>query len=298
MINNDPLLQSRPAEPLSELTREVDVVQSTPSQLPKWLDAGLALMVWAVSVLCLLFVPLVLIIPYFLYRMLSGHQITAQMATDNTTLFLSILGVIPAHAVTFLVVWVVVTRFRRLPFWQTIGFDWPESWSPTKGFLLSAVIAVALLALGLLITKVFGGTKTQLDLLVESSAQARIATAIIAFATAPLVEELVYRGVLYSAFERAMGLPLAIAIVSFLFAAVHFVQYYNNLAVVAVITLLSICLTCVRAATGKVLPAFIIHLVFNGIQSVVLLIQPTEAPSTTPTTPGFHFLVSLFHRLI
>jgi hypothetical protein len=30
----------------------------------------------------------------------------------------------------------------------------------------------------------------------------------------------------------------------------------------------------VRAVTGKVFPAFIIHLVFNGIQSIILVLAP------------------------
>jgi hypothetical protein len=53
---------------------------------------------------------------------------------------------------------------------------------------------------------------------------------------------------------------------------VHVFQYRNNLAVIVVITLLSITLTVTRAITGKVLPAFIIHLVFNGIQSVLIVV--------------------------
>jgi uncharacterized protein len=301
VITNEPLLQSRPDESqgLPELTpTEIDTASPTQSPWLKWADVVIAGGVWFLSVLCLLFVPLILVIPYLIYRMLTGGQVSAEMATDSTALFLSILGVIPAHAVTFLIVWLAVTKFRKLPFWKTIRFEWPESWGTTKGFVISALIAVVLLAIGLLVTKIFGGNKTQLDLLIESSTQARIATAVIAFATAPLIEELIYRGVLYSAIERVMGIPLAVAIVSFLFASVHFVQYYNNLAVVGVITLLSISLTCVRALTGKLLPSFIIHLVFNGIQSVVLLLQPLDAASKTPTTPGVHSLISLLHRLI
>jgi hypothetical protein len=43
--------------------------------------------------------------------------------------------------------------------------------------------------------------------------------------------------------------------------------------VIAVITLLSITLTVARAVSGKVLPGFIIHLVFNGIQSVLIVLS-------------------------
>jgi membrane protease YdiL (CAAX protease family) len=83
---------------------------------------------------------------------------------------------------------------------------------------------------------------------------------------------LIYRGLLYRALEKAAGVGVAIGIVSLLFAGVHVFQYRNNLAVIVVITLLSITLTVTRAITGKVLPAFIIHLVFNGIQSVLIVV--------------------------
>jgi membrane protease YdiL (CAAX protease family) len=65
---------------------------------------------------------------------------------------------------------------------------------------------------------------------------------------------------------------IAIAVVSLLFAGVHVFLYRNNIAVITVITLLSITLTVTRALTGKVLPAFIMHLVFNGIQSVLIVL--------------------------
>ena len=52
------------------------------------------------------------------------------------------------------------------------------------------------------------------------------------------------------------------------------VQYYNNFGVIAVIAVLSIVLTVVRARTGKLLPSYIIHFVFNGIQAVLLVLAP------------------------
>jgi membrane protease YdiL (CAAX protease family) len=113
-----------------------------------------------------------------------------------------------------------------------------------------------------------------LDLLVESSIPARLATAFVAVFTAPLVEELIYRGVLYSAIERALGRGIAIFAVSLLFAGVHVFQYINNVAVITVITLLSFTLTFVRAYSGKLLPSFVIHLVFNGVQSLIIALAP------------------------
>jgi membrane protease YdiL (CAAX protease family) len=77
--------------------------------------------------------------------------------------------------------------------------------------------------------------------------------------------------VLYPAIEKAAGMTIAIITVSLLFAGVHVLQYKENIAVIVMISMLSIVLTVARAVTGKVLPSFIIHLVFNGIQSVLIV---------------------------
>jgi len=66
---------------------------------------------------------------------------------------------------------------------------------------------------------------------------------------------------------------VAIALVSLLFAGVHVFQYRNNIAVILAITLLSVTLTVTRAVTGSVLPGFIMHVVFNGIQSVFIVLS-------------------------
>ena len=134
---------------------------------------------------------------------------------------------------------------------------------------------------------------------------ARVATAIVAVAGAPLVEELIYRGVLYPAIERVAGLWPAIMIVSLLFAGVHVVQYRNNIAVIAIITLLSFTLTIARAATGSLIPSFLIHLIFNGIQSIMLVLSPflekhaDKTDQAVPAaTPGLVLVYHLFERII
>jgi len=230
---------------------------------------------WLASFLCLIFVPLVLVIPYVVYLMVQfGHLTAEELASNKTLLFLSILGVVPAHILTIGVAWAVVTHWGRYPFFETLGFSWPKSWGPLKGSLICVGLAIALLAVGGVITTFLGGAKTQLDLIIESSAATRITIALLSFLTAPFVEELIYRGVVYPAVARLTGAGWAIAIVSVLFAGIHYWQYKNNLGVILVITILSIVLTTLRAVTGSLLPPFMLHLIFNGLQSAFLLLQP------------------------
>ena len=241
--------------------------------LTAWRDVGVSLGVWFASVVLLLVVPLIYCIPYLVYRVAKfGPPSPEALASDKALIFYSVIGIIPTHMLTFVIVWLLITYGGRRPFWKNIEFEWPRNSSPLVVTLVSVLVATLLFLLALGVTSLYGERKTDLDLLIESSIYTRVATAFVAVATAPLVEEVVYRGLLYRTIEKAAGMGVAIALVSLLFAGVHVFQYRNNIAVIIVITLLSITLTVSRAVTGKLLPAFIIHLVFNGIQSVLIVL--------------------------
>lgn len=266
-----------------------EAIASEPFQLPapptpppivprtdlRWYRLLLAIGAWILSVVLLVFVPVIVAIPYVVYVWRTrGLPRPEALATDKTLLFVSILGIVPTHLLTLLLVWLVATEWRRRPFWKTIGFEWPESLNPLIGTTACVLIAATLFAMGAMVTSFWGGNKTDLDLLVESSIPARFATAFVAVFTAPLVEELIYRGLLYPAVENVLGKAVAICSVALLFAGVHVIQYKNNVSVIVVITLLSFTLTFLRAYTGKLLPSFVVHLVFNGIQSVIIVLAP------------------------
>lgn len=271
----------------------------------RWLEVVKAVLLWVLSVAMLIFVPVVLAIPYFIYTWINhGPPRPEALATDKTLILLSIVGTIFAHILTIGILWLFITEGRKRPFGQTIGFRWPTNMTPSISIMLCTLLALVLLGIGWAVTALWGGQKTQLDLIVESSMAARFVTALAAVATAPLVEELIYRGVLYSAFERAAGVAVAVVVVSLLFAGVHVFQYSNNIGVITVITLLSFTLTLVRAYTGSVIPPFIVHLVFNGIQSLILVLAPfidksilNDGEQVTPTTPGFEIAFQLIEKI-
>ena len=238
-----------------------------------WRDVTVGFGVWIASIFFLLILPLLYALPYLVLRVVKfGPPTPEALSSDKMLIFFSVLGILPTHLLTFVIVWLVVTYGGRRPFWQNIDFDWPRNMSPAATTLVSVLVATLLFLMAIGFTRLFGERKTDLDILIESSVYTRMATALVAVVSAPLVEELVYRGLLYRALEKAAGMAVAIGLVSLLFAGVHVFQYRNNLAVIAVITLLSITLTVARATTGKVLPAFIMHLVFNGIQAIFIVL--------------------------
>lgn len=273
-------LQEEHADPPATVSTEATQLSPTPRPgsldwWRPWLEVVKAVVVWIVSVLLLVFVPVIIALPYMIYKIMSSGAPSAEaIQSDKTLLFLSVLGILPTHLLTLAVTWMIVSEGGRRPFWKTIGFEWPEGTNKKLATILYVALALGLLGLAYLATTLYGGEKTQLDLLIESSLPTRFATAFVALATAPLVEEVIYRGVLYPAVEKATNAVIAVVVVSLLFAGVHVVQYYNNISVIIAITVLSFTLTISRAVTGKMLPAFIIHLVFNGIQSIFLALAP------------------------
>ena len=238
-----------------------------------WVEVAKAFSIWIASVGLLLVVPVIVSLPYLIYKIATGGGISPEaLQADTSLIFFSVLGILPAHLLTLAATWMIISEGGRRPFWKTVGFEWPQKMSPRMVIMASLLLSFVLLALAWLVTSLYGGGETQLDILIKSSVQTRFATAFVAVATAPLIEEVIYRGVLYSALEKAAGVTIAVVVVSLLFAGVHVFQYINNLSVIIMITLLSITLTVARAVTGKVLPAFIIHLVFNGIQSLLIVL--------------------------
>lgn len=240
-----------------------------------WLEVVKAVGIWAVSVLLLIFIPLMAVLPYIIYKVatVGAEGFTPEaLASDKWVIFYSVVGILPTHLITLGFAWFMITEGGRRSFWKAVGWEWPGH--PRRVALISVAIALGLYGLAFGVTTVYGGNKTDLDRLIESSIYTRVATALVAVATAPLIEEVIYRGVLYPAVEKVTGMVFAIILVSLLFAGVHVWQYKDNVAVIIVITALSFTLTAARALTGKLLPAFIIHLVFNGIQSVLIVLAP------------------------
>ncbi len=224
------------------------------------------------SLALLLFLPSLLTLPYLVYRYKgTGVAITRDLLLANKLfVFLSVLAVFPAHFLTLAVVWAVVTQFGKFPFWATIGWTWGDNF----GFWKSAALGIALLLVALVLGALFGGQPTEMEKLILSSRMTAYATAALATATAPIVEELVYRGVLYSALQKVAGVLWATLIVASLFAGIHVWEYWPNVGALSTIVFLSVVITVVRAHTGRILPCVIIHLVFNGIQSLFIVLEP------------------------
>lgn len=174
---------------------------------------------------------------------------------------IGVAGVAAAAAAAFLM---LLGRLQRNP-------ESNAAVTIAKGCFVVGVL-VAVLGVSIVLERVLPQKEdTIFDLLMKSSQQVRIWLAMLAVFTAPLIEEVVYRGVLYSALRRRVGLKWSIAIVTLLFAGVHFPQYWGAWAGLAGLTLLSLVLTVVRATTKSIFPCIVIHTLNNIVGAIQIL---------------------------
>ena len=291
-----------PADSTEELTHAARERTGAPEPYPVpdpdnppwgfWEALGLLL----VSFVLMLVTFAVFIIPYAVYRGV-GLLAFGEFATkDPGALLVQVLSILPAHLLTLALAWLIVTRAGKHPFFSTLGWEWRAGFT----FWRSAGLAVLLLLVGIGIAKLTGPTDNALEQLVRSSRAAMLAVAFVASVTAPLVEEVVFRGVLYSALRRLAGAAGAVVFVVLIFAVIHVPQYWPSYGVIATILLLSTVLTLIRARTGQLLPCFIVHLVFNSIQAVFMVLDPyikRFVPDEAAPAPVPGLLVELVTRL-
>jgi membrane protease YdiL (CAAX protease family) len=253
---------------------------------PPW-NSLAAFGVWFASFLFIAVVPLFLVIPYALKSnvvLIDKTALADFVQNDPTAIFLGIAGVLPAHLLTLLLAWLVVTRFKKYSFRETLGWK-----SGGFAWWYYPLIFAGIIAVSAVVTFTIPEQDNELARILRSSQAAVFAVAILATFTAPLAEEVVYRGILYSAFQRTFGVAPAVIIVTMIFAGVHFLQYWGSPGTIFLICFLSLVLTLVRVYSKNLLPCIILHTIINGVQAILLVAQ-TFLPSEPKAAAVIHLL--------
>jgi membrane protease YdiL (CAAX protease family) len=248
---------------------------------PRWGPfAGIG--VWLSSVLAIIVIPVLAVFIWYFIQSARGKPLPSIVARDEmlewlkspTLLLVQVLSTIVAHLLTIAVCWAVVTRFGKRPFWSSLGWGWAGR-SVWYWLAFSAVVIVAILITSVqVLSRVLPQSDTNsFSELLKSSQSVRVAITVLATFTAPLVEETVYRGILFSSLRRYLGLVPTVLTVTVMFTGVHVLQYFGAWVSVAGLTLLSFTLTVVRARTKSILPCVLIHTLNNGFVSMLILLN-------------------------
>jgi uncharacterized protein len=238
---------------------------------PPW-NSLVAIVVWIASVLAIVLVPSLFLLPYVVSQksLVSPDQSLGEfLQKDPTAIILQISAIIPAHILTLALAWAIVTKLNKFSFKETLGWQ-----SGGMGWHHYALILIAFFAVAGVVGYYFPEQENDLTRMLKSSRAAVFLVAFMATFTAPIVEDVIYRGILYSAFRRTLGAGVAIVAVTLLFALVHVPQYYPSYSTISLLLLLSLILTLVRARTNNLWPCIVLHTVFNGFQSVLLILEP------------------------
>ena len=282
MQNNEQIVtEDYPQAPLKK--EVLDDLPFSPNN-PPW-NVGVAVATWLTSLIFIIFLPILGIGIYVAANHLeftNSKSFAESIQNDPNAILTNIIAIIPAHLLTIVLAWIVVTHINKYSFREMLGWKWGK-FNTLQSFGYMAAIVVGFFALAFLLTSIFGDNENQLTQILKSSNSAVYIIAFMATFTAPLVEEVVYRGILYSSFQRTFGVNFAVIIVTLLFAGVHFFQYWGSPATLIMICLLSLTLTLIRVKTDNLLPCIVLHTILNGIQSFGL-VASTFVKETPPVT--------------
>jgi CAAX protease family protein len=260
-------LASNPGERCPQCAPAFHPEPTTTQSVARWSDLLWAFLVWGVSG------PFVLILNYLLLFILWLNNSMPEIQITQASVIFSLSITLAMQLTGLVAAWMFVTRMGRRPFWRSLGWGWIPQ------FKLVHAIGLALLMIGLAVAAehTLPHKETDLEKFLKMGASVRIMVAALAVVTAPLIEEIVYRGVIYSTVEGLMGKVAAVTFVTMLFALVHAPQYWGSAAALTSILSLSFVLTLLRAWTGKLLPCFATHLVYNSVQALALIVTSEEA---------------------
>jgi len=252
-------------------------------------NASAALVTWLLSISVILLASIGAQLGWttWFYLQRAALPTEADLTASRSLTLIMVLSTFVAHAITLLWCWQLIRRTSPQGIRPALGLDWCRSfWSRRGGLLVACMLAAPLfLAVGAWLERYLPNAKTDLDRILAQGPSIRAAIACVAALSAPLVEEVVYRGVVFGGLQRSFGVRVAVGLVSLLFLAVHVPQYWGGWAGLTMLALLSLTLTVLRAATGSILPSVVLHYAFNGIQAIAIVFfwELLETPpSTTP----------------
>jgi len=168
---------------------------------------------------------------------------------------------------TLLYLFAAVRLRHRAPFWRTIGWRKlrPRDMTPAVATFACVLGGVAL-AMAIQVASLLVGRKTNLPI-EELFRDRRSVMLLMALGVlvAPLVEETVFRGYIYPVVARRFGVVTGVLGTGALFGMAHAVQLWGGWGQIALLMVVGIVLTYVRARTGTVLASYFFHLGYNTI---------------------------------
>ena len=157
------------------------------------------------------------------------------------------------------------------------GVGWQGSTPPAILFslLLGAAFAFGCLFLyGTVFTEIKPDAGSPIAQMASTGPLAQLLLAVMVVVVAPLLEEVLFRGVMLAGFTRSFGLPVAVILCTSLFVAAHtpeLMRYPPGTIGIGGLAFLAIWL---RLKTKSVFPAMAVHAGYNGLLVALMALAP------------------------
>ena len=202
---------------------------------------------------------LVVLIGYVVLRPFTGWRVRVDLVQSDTVFLLIQQCVFYMFVLGFL--FLLAKLQHQQSFWKSLGWKKPTA-RQVAGYLtggggLALAVSVALWmqpdVQGFPLERLF------------NSRTACYAIGAFAIAVAPVVEELVFRGLLFAILERAVGMRFAVVTTAVLFAGLHVPEYWHAWNHMLVILVVGVVFSLARGLTGSLTPSIILHLGYNSL---------------------------------
>jgi membrane protease YdiL (CAAX protease family) len=199
------------------------------------------------------------LIGYVVLRPFAGWHQNAEVVQHNTLFLLTLQCLFYVLVLGFLFLASKVQHNQ--PFWRSLGWKKPTG-KQVLGWLAGGggLAVLATLALSIL-------PDTQ-DFPLERLFTSRAASFAIggfAIGIAPVIEEVVFRGLLFAIFERVVGLRFAVLTTAALFAALHIPEYWHAWNHVLIILAVGMVFSLARSLSGALPASIFLHIGYNAL---------------------------------
>lgn len=255
-----------PAEPPEanappEVSATVEAAAPSPWSLR---DLGFFL---AFGTLALLLSNFLALAGYVALQPLVGWRTRPEALRDNPFFVLTFQSIFHGLVLGY-VYFLVVVGYRR-PFWTTLNWRMLTLRQILRFSLGGILLGFAIRFAPTLLPDREGFPLERLF----SSPGAAYAVAAFAVLIAPFMEELIFRGVLFSFFERQVGIRFAIVTTAVLFAGLHIPEYWGAWNHVFLIFVVGVVFSLARGLTGSLVASFVLHLAYNATLMAGLYVE-------------------------
>ncbi len=164
----------------------------------------------------------------------------------------------------------------RAPFWRALGWRPIHAGDMPRGIAYAGcVLCGALLAPLINLASEAFGKKGALP--IEQLFRDRTSAMLfmlMAVLIAPLVEEIIFRGYVYPVLARSFGIAGGVLTTGALFGLLHAQQLWGGWGQIALLMIVGIVFTYVRAITRSVFASYLLHLSYNSFLFLAFLLSP------------------------